>query len=110
MKPLWAIRILFLGLCIAGGFAVSQVRPEFTGEKYSAWIGMAIGFGFGGPVDRLAGRIVKSHHVEGWDSAQWIALDYGDVIVHVFDEDTREYYDLEHLWSSAPAFRPERQR
>jgi uncharacterized protein YacL len=48
MKPLWAIRILFLGLCIAGGFAVSQVRPEFTGEKYSAWIGMAIGFGFGG--------------------------------------------------------------
>lgn len=49
-------------------------------------------------------------HVEGWDSAQWIALDYGDVIVHVFDEETREYYDLEHLWSSAPAYRPERQR
>jgi ribosome-associated protein len=53
---------------------------------------------------------VSPVHVEGWDSAQWIALDYGDVIVHVFDEDTREYYDLEHLWSSAPAFRPERQR
>jgi len=47
-------------------------------------------------------------HVEGWDSAQWIALDYGDVIVHVFDEPTRDYYDLEHLWSSAPAYRPER--
>jgi ribosome-associated protein len=47
-------------------------------------------------------------HVEGWDSAQWIALDYGDVIVHVFDEETRDYYDLEHLWSSAPAYRPER--
>jgi len=53
---------------------------------------------------------VSPVHVEGWYSAQWIALDYGDVIVHVFDEDTREYYDLEHLWSSAPAFRPERQR
>ena len=49
-------------------------------------------------------------HVEGWDGAQWIALDYGDVIVHVFDEITREYYDLEHLWSAAPAFRPERLR
>jgi len=49
-------------------------------------------------------------HVEGWDSAQWIALDYGDVIVHVFDEETRDYYDLEHLWSSAPAYRPERLR
>ena len=48
MTPLWAIRILFLGLCTAGGFAVSQVRPEFTAEQHSAWIGMAIGFGFGG--------------------------------------------------------------
>ena len=48
MTPLWAIRILFLGLCTAGGFAVSQVRPEFTAEQYSAEIGMAIGFGFGG--------------------------------------------------------------
>ena len=49
-------------------------------------------------------------HVEGWDSAQWIALDYGDVIVHVFDEETRDYYDLEHPWNSAPAYRPERLR
>jgi ribosome-associated protein len=40
--------------------------------------------------------------------AQWIALDYGDVIVHVFDEETRDYYDLEHLWSAAPAFRSQR--
>jgi ribosome-associated protein len=47
--------------------------------------------------------------VEGWASAQWIALDYGDVIVHVFDLETRDYYDLEHLWSAAPATRRERQ-
>jgi ribosome-associated protein len=51
---------------------------------------------------------VSPVHVEGWDSAQWIALDYGDVIVHVFDEETRDYYDLEHLWSAAPAYRSER--
>jgi ribosome-associated protein len=50
---------------------------------------------------------VKPLHVEGWASAEWIALDYGDVIVHVFDEETRDYYDLEHLWSAAPAYRPE---
>jgi ribosome-associated protein len=49
---------------------------------------------------------VKPVHVEGWDSGEWIALDYGDVIVHVFDEVAREYYDLEHLWSAAPAERP----
>ena len=35
-----------------------------------------------------------------------MALDYGDVIVHVFDESSRDYYDLEHLWSAAPALRP----
>ena len=49
---------------------------------------------------------VKPIHVEGLTQGEWIALDYGDVIVHVFDESTREYYDLEHLWNSAPALRP----
>ena len=48
---------------------------------------------------------VKPIRVEGWVAAEWIALDYGDVIVHVFDEAAREYYDLEHLWNAAPAFR-----
>ncbi|MEI6197209.1 MAG: TRAM domain-containing protein [Verrucomicrobiota bacterium] len=48
MTPLWAIRILFLGLCIMAGFAISQVRPEFIGMNYSGTIGMVIGFGFGG--------------------------------------------------------------
>jgi len=48
---------------------------------------------------------LKPIRVEGWTSAQWIALDYGDAIVHVFDLETRDYYDLEHLWSAAPAFR-----
>jgi ribosome-associated protein len=48
---------------------------------------------------------VKPNHVEGLSGAEWIALDYGDVIVHVFDEAAREYYDLEHLWSAAPAVR-----
>src|SRR5262245_20712605 len=45
---LWVIRILFLGLCTIGGYAVSQVRPEFVGGTYSGLIGMVIGFGFGG--------------------------------------------------------------
>ncbi len=48
---------------------------------------------------------LKPLRVEGWSSAEWIALDYGDVIVHVFDEAAREYYDLEHLWNAAPAHR-----
>ncbi len=43
--------------------------------------------------------------VEGFAEAQWVALDYGDVIVHVFDEASRDYYDLEHLWSAGTAYR-----
>ncbi|HWD96309.1 MAG TPA: ribosome silencing factor [Acidimicrobiales bacterium] len=50
---------------------------------------------------------VSPLRVEGLGTAEWVALDYGDVIVHVFDETAREYYDLEHLWSAAPALRPQ---
>src|SRR2546423_12135535 len=44
---LWVIRILFLSMCTVGGYAISQVRPEFVGGSYSGLVGMAIGFGFG---------------------------------------------------------------
>jgi ribosome-associated protein len=40
--------------------------------------------------------------VEGLDDATWVLLDYGDVIVHVFLAETRDYYDLDRLWSDAP--------
>jgi ribosome-associated protein len=40
--------------------------------------------------------------VEGLSDATWVLMDYGDFVVHVFAEQTRSYYDLEHLWSSAP--------
>jgi ribosome-associated protein len=41
--------------------------------------------------------------VEGLSDANWILMDYLDVIVHVFTPDTREYYRLEQLWGEAPA-------
>jgi ribosome-associated protein len=40
--------------------------------------------------------------VEGLDDARWILIDFGDFVVHVFDEEAREFYDLERLWSDAP--------
>ncbi|MCL1595634.1 MAG: ribosome silencing factor [Actinomycetia bacterium] len=39
---------------------------------------------------------------EGKDHGQWVLLDYGDLVVHLFDAETRTYYDLERLWADAP--------
>ncbi len=39
--------------------------------------------------------------MEGFTESRWILLDFGDIVVHLFDDETRKYYDLEHLWSGA---------
>ncbi|PRR74964.1 Ribosomal silencing factor RsfS [Moorella humiferrea] len=60
-------------------------------------------------VQAIAGRVeevleengVKPLHREGWDAARWILLDYGDVVVHIFREEERRFYDLERLWRDA---------
>ena len=41
--------------------------------------------------------------VEGLADATWVLMDYGDVIVHVFLDETRSFYDLDRLWADAPA-------
>ena len=40
--------------------------------------------------------------VEGLGDSQWVLLDYGDLVVHVFLDETRAFYDLERLWADAP--------
>lgn len=37
----------------------------------------------------------------GQDNAEWIALDYGDAMVHIFQREARDFYDIEHLWADA---------
>lgn len=55
--------------------------------------------------DELVSRLEEEFElspmaVEGMDNRQWILLDYGDFIVHIFNKQTREYYALEKLWQS----------
>ena len=45
---------------------------------------------------------IKPLRVEGLSDSRWILLDYGDLVIHVFLDETREFYDLERLWSDAP--------
>ena len=53
--------------------------------------------------DELKREGVRPLHAEGVPASGWILLDYGDVLVHVFLEETRAYYALERLWGDAPA-------
>ena len=46
---------------------------------------------------------VRPMHAEGQAESGWVLLDYGDVLMHVFLEDTRAYYALERLWGDAPS-------
>jgi ribosome-associated protein len=52
--------------------------------------------------ERLRAERVRPLHVEGYNRAQWVLLDYGDLVVHVFQEQPRSFYALERLWSDAP--------
>jgi len=49
---------------------------------------------------------VKLLRREGFQDARWILLDYGSVIVHLFQEETRQFYDLERLWGDAKKLNP----
>lgn len=52
--------------------------------------------------ERLRAEKVRPLHVEGYNRAQWVLLDYGDLVVHVFQEEPRRFYALERLWGDAP--------
>jgi len=66
--------------------------------------------------ERLRREGLRLTHREGKPGAEWVLLDYGDFVVHIFSERARQYYDLERLWGTAeridfppPARAPEQQ-
>ena len=55
---------------------------------------------------RLKGAGLRPTHIEGYNQAEWVLLDYVDFVVHVFSEKARKFYDLERLWKSAKRLQP----
>ncbi len=51
--------------------------------------------------DELAEEGIEFRHKEGYHEGEWILMDYGDVVAHIFTGDAREYYALETLWRDA---------
>ncbi len=53
--------------------------------------------------ERLAAGRTRPLHIEGETAGSWVLMDYGDIIVHIFMPEAREFYDLEGLWGDAAA-------
>ncbi|MDD6262271.1 MAG: ribosome silencing factor [Clostridiales bacterium] len=56
---------------------------------------------------KLSENGMQPLHTEGYGSASWVLIDFGTVIVHIFNKDVREFYSLERLWNDAESVDPE---
>lgn len=53
-------------------------------------------------IDEMGEKGIEPKRTEGETTSGWMLIDYGDVVVHIFDKDLRTFYDLEGRWESAP--------
>lgn len=88
------VDLVVLDLRKAAGFTDYFVIGSGTNPRQVRAIADAV-------IEALRGDGVKPAHVEGYDRAEWILIDYFDFIVHVFAPETRMFYGLERLWGSA---------
>lgn len=51
--------------------------------------------------EKLEKASVRKHHMEGYANGRWILLDYADIVIHLMNEEEREFYNLERLWGDA---------
>jgi ribosome-associated protein len=89
-----AVDITVLKLSGAGAFAEYFLLCSGNSHPQIQAIGEAI-------EDRLARQGVRLAHREGKLGSEWVLLDYGDFVVHIFSDRARQYYDLERLWRTA---------
>ena len=60
-------------------------------------------------IGEMKKRKVKVWHVEGYEKAKWVLLDYGDVIIHIFHPEISQFYQLEKLWADAEVLEGEKE-
>ncbi|HXJ16491.1 MAG TPA: ribosome silencing factor [Candidatus Polarisedimenticolia bacterium] len=89
-----AVDITVLKLPGAGAFAEYFLLCSGRSQPQIQAIGEAI-------EERLERQNVRLAHREGKSGAEWVLLDYGSFVVHIFSERARQYYDLERLWRTA---------
>ena len=89
-----AVDITVLNLSGAGAFAEYFLLCSGSSQPQIRAIGEAI-------EERLGREGIHLAHREGKMSAEWVLLDYGYFVAHIFSERAREYYDLERLWRNA---------
>ena len=100
-KILWAVEaaqdkqaVDVTVLKLTGAFAEYFLLASGRSQPQIQAIGEAI-------EERLRREGVRLAHREGKLGAEWVLLDYGDLVVHIFSERARQYYDLERLWRTA---------
>jgi ribosome-associated protein len=89
-----AVDVTVLNLTSTGAFAEYFLLCSGQSTPQIHAIGRAI-------EDSLGRKGLRNSHREGKSGAEWVLLDYGSFVVHIFSERAREYYDLERLWRSA---------
>lgn len=94
MEDKKALDVVVLDLRGSGAFTDYFVVGSGRSSRQVKAIVDAIG-------ERLRAIDTRPTHIEGYANAEWVLMDYFDVIVHIFTSETRELYDLERLWGSA---------
>jgi len=106
--------VLALHKALDAKFAKDIVLMELTGRSLIADY-FIIATGGSAPqlaaLTQTAEEVLKNHglhlhHIEGLSTAKWVLLDFGSVIVHLFDKESREYYNLERIWGDARVISP----
>jgi ribosome-associated protein len=90
-----AVRLVALDVREVTSYADTLIIATGNSDRHARSVADAI-------TEAVAARGERPLGVEGYDEGRWVLIDLGDVVVHVFQPELRELYDLERLWSDAP--------